>query len=96
MWVARPGSNQSNGDQILPVDWIAVTQRGDYKTNYQLMPGDRLFVSEDKLVAVDTRLGKIIAPFERIFGFTSLGVSTVSSLKNFGGNSGNSNGNIGF
>ena len=41
-----------------------------YKTNYQLMPGDRLFVSEDKLVAVDTRLGKIIAPFERIFGFT--------------------------
>ncbi len=97
MWVARPGSNKCNGDQILPVDWIAVTQRGDYATNYQLMPGDRLFVSEDKLVAVDTKLGKIIAPFERIFGFTSLGVSTVSGIKFFNqsGGFGNNNNNVG-
>ncbi|MEX2317466.1 MAG: polysaccharide biosynthesis/export family protein, partial [Pirellulales bacterium] len=83
MWIARPGRNNCNGDQILPVDWVAVTQRGDSTTNYQILPGDRLFVSEDKLVAVDTRLGKIIAPFERIMGFTSLGVSTVSSIKFF-------------
>src|SRR4029079_12102516 len=46
MWIARPGKNDCNGDQILPVDWPAVTQRGDTTTNYQLMPGDRLFVSE--------------------------------------------------
>jgi polysaccharide export outer membrane protein len=80
MWVARPGANNCNGDQILPVDWVAVTQRGDITTNYQLLPGDRLFVSEDKLVAVDTRIGKLTSPLERILGFTSLGTSTVSSL----------------
>jgi polysaccharide export outer membrane protein len=80
MWVARPGKNNCNGDQVLPVDWLAVTQRGDTTTNYQLLPGDRLFVSEDKLVAIDTHLGKIISPMERILGFTALGTQTVSGL----------------
>jgi polysaccharide export outer membrane protein len=80
MWVARPGANECDGDQVLPVDWLAVTQRGDTTTNYQLLPGDRLYVSEDKLVAVDTKLGKIISPMERILGFTALGTSTVQSL----------------
>jgi polysaccharide export outer membrane protein len=80
MWVARPGGNDFGGDQILPVDWLAITQRGDAMTNYQLLPGDRLFVSEDKLVAIDTQLGKIIAPFERIAGVISLGTSTLSSV----------------
>lgn len=76
MWVARPGVNGSGGDQILPVDWLAVSQRGDITTNYQLMPGDRLYVSEDKLVALDTKIGKIFSPLERLFGFTSLTTST--------------------
>ena len=80
MWVARPGSNECDGDQILPIDWLAVTQRGDATTNYQLLPGDRLYVSEDKLVAIDTKLGKIISPMERILGFTALGTSTAQNL----------------
>jgi polysaccharide export outer membrane protein len=80
MWIARPGSNYCNGDQILPIDWVAVTQRGDITTNYQILPGDRLYVSEDKLVAFDTRLGKIFAPLERMMGFTSLGISTAQSI----------------
>ncbi len=80
MWVARPGKNNCQGDQLLPVDWLAVTQRGDTTTNYQLLPGDRLFVSEDKLVAVDTKLGKLLSPAERILGFTALATSTVSEI----------------
>ena len=80
MWVARPGRNDCGGDQLLPVDWLAVTQRGDVTTNYQLMPGDRLYVSEDKLVAFDTTLGKIFSPLERIFGVTLLGTQTTQRL----------------
>jgi len=76
MWIARPGYNRNGGDQILPVDWLAVTQRGDIKTNYQILPGDRLYVSEDKLVAFDTAFGKLISPFERLFGVTLLGTQT--------------------
>ncbi|MEQ8848754.1 polysaccharide biosynthesis/export family protein [Botrimarina sp.] len=93
MWVARPGGNHCGGDQVLPVDWLAITQRGDTTTNYQLMAGDRLFVSEDKLVAFDTQLGKLIAPVERVFGFTLLGNSVVRTV---GQGSGGGNGFGGF
>jgi polysaccharide export outer membrane protein len=80
MWLARPGYNDCGGDQILPVDWVAITQRGDIKTNYQVLPGDRLYVSEDKLVAFDTAIGKLFSPLERVFGVTLLGTQTVSRL----------------
>lgn len=83
MWLARPGFNEAGGDQILPVDWLAITQRGDISTNYQIMPGDRLFVSEDKLVALDTAFGKFFSPFERIFGVTLLGTQTSQRIKFF-------------
>lgn len=80
MWIARPGPNDCGGDQILPVDWTAVTQRGDVDTNYQILPGDRLFVSEDKLVALDTALAKVFSPIERVFGVTLLGTQTVQRI----------------
>ena len=92
MWVARPGKNDCDGDQLLPVDWLAVTQRGDTTTNYQILPGDRLFVSEDKLVALDTKLGKIISPLERIAGFVALGTSTTQNLVFFNQNGFGNNG----
>jgi polysaccharide export outer membrane protein len=89
MWIARPGYNGCGGDQILPVDWLAITQRGDIATNYQIMPGDRVYVSEDKLVAFDNQMAKIFAPVERLFGLTLLTTQTVSRLVFFdqGGNS---------
>lgn len=83
MWIARPGFNEAGGDQILPIDWIAITQRGDISSNYQLMPGDRLYVSEDKMVAVDTMLAKVFSPMERIFGVTLLGTQTAQRIKFF-------------
>lgn len=83
MWIARPGHNACGGDQLLPIDWVAVTQRGDTTTNYQIMPGDRLYVSEDKLVALDTALAKLISPIERVLGVTLLGTNTAQSIAFF-------------
>jgi len=80
IWVARPGKNAAGCDQILPVDWLGITQRGDVATNYQLLPGDRVYVAADKLVAFDRSLEKVIAPLERIMGFTLLGTGTVTRL----------------
>jgi polysaccharide export outer membrane protein len=77
IWIARPTSDQCDS-QILPVDWYAVTECGSAATNFQLMPGDRLFVSEDKMVAFDNKLAKTFAPFERIMGFSLLTVGTVT------------------
>jgi protein involved in polysaccharide export with SLBB domain len=84
MWIARPGFNECGGDQIMPVDWLGITQRGDVRTNYQILPGDRLYVAEDRLVAIDTALAKLISPVERIFGVTLLGVQTANSFATYG------------
>jgi polysaccharide export outer membrane protein len=88
IWVARPGRTCDGHDQILPVDWCAISQRGDVTTNYQLLPGDRLYIAADKLVSLDTFLGKVIAPIERILGVALLGGSTVFEFKNGGSSSG--------
>lgn len=77
IWIARPTPN-SDHVQILPVDWKSVTAQAGTGTNWQVFPGDRVFIAEDKLVAFDTRLGKMFSPFERIFGFSILGANTVS------------------
>jgi polysaccharide export outer membrane protein len=77
IWIARPVPH-SEQMQILPVDWKAVTAGAVAATNYQIMPGDRVFVAEDRLVALDTNLAKIFAPFERMMGFSLLGVNTAT------------------
>jgi polysaccharide export outer membrane protein len=35
-------------DQIYRIDWFGITQRGDTMTNYQVMPGDRIYVPGGK------------------------------------------------
>ena len=80
IWVARPACGNNQPDQVLPVDWRAVAARGRAETNYQLLPGDRIYVQAYPLVAVDTRLGRLLAPVERVFGFMLLGQSTVRAF----------------
>lgn len=92
VWVARPAPDGC-GDQVMPVDWKAITRRGQTKTNYQILPGDRVFVMSQPLTKADNYLGRVIAPAERIFGVTLLGASTVQTLQgNSGGIFGNNNG----
>ncbi len=79
IWVARP-TPQSCDVQLLPVDWKAITSCGITDTNYQILPGDRVFIAENKYVALDTKLAKFLAPIERTMGFTLLSVGTVSRL----------------
>ena len=77
IWVARPVGN-SNKPVLLPVDWVDITAYGKPDTNYQLLPGDRVFVVEDRFTSLDGTLSKILAPFERIMGFSLLGASTAT------------------
>ena len=39
-----------------------------------------MFIAEDKLVAFDNALIKIISPLERLMGFTLLGTETATRL----------------
>ena len=79
IWIARPVPN-SDQVAVLPVDWQAVTAQGAASTNYQVLPGDRIFVAEDRLVAFDTHLAKLFAPLERGMGFILLSTGTVTRL----------------
>lgn len=47
VWVARPAP-AGGPQQILPVDWAGITQQGVTATNYQLLPGDRVYVKAGK------------------------------------------------
>jgi polysaccharide export outer membrane protein len=82
IWVARPAPpHAGGGDQILPVDWNAIVQCGKTETNYQILPGDRIYVKAQPLVKFDTMLGLILAPVERAFGVTLLGQETIRSFE---------------
>jgi polysaccharide export outer membrane protein len=99
IWIARPVPNSCEV-QMLPVDWRSITESAVASTNYQILPGDRVFIAEDDLVALDTRLAKLFAPWERTFGFTLLTVGTATRLSGKvlrgGGNPGNGGGGGGF
>ncbi len=89
IWVARR-TPQLNEDQILPVDWVGMSQWGITSTNYQLLPGDRVYIKAQRLVTVDRTLARILQPVERLFGVTLLGASTTNQVigrgNGFGGN----------
>ena len=86
IWVARPAPSCVGCFQILPVDWRAITRGAQTDTNYQVFPGDRIYVEADRLIWLDNTLAKILAPVERVFGVTLLGASTVQSIKNLNSN----------
>jgi polysaccharide export outer membrane protein len=80
IWVSRRVPAGWAMDQVLPVDWVAITTRGRTETNFQLFPGDRIYVEAQPLVSIDTYLTRLFAPIERVFGITLLGRGTINSL----------------
>ena len=49
--IARPAPSGFGYEQILPVDYEAIVKGGSAATNYQIMPGDRVFIAEDPVIA---------------------------------------------
>jgi len=84
IWIARPAPGNVGCEQILPVEWDAVVQGGATATNYQIMPGDRLFVAENGVIALTNWLGNITGPLQRLAGVASLTTSSVRSFQTLG------------
>jgi polysaccharide export outer membrane protein len=80
IWVSRPAP-EGGCHQILPVDWRAVVEQADPATNYQILPGDRVFVAAYPLTKLDIVMARMIAPIERAFGVVLLGTSTVNNIR---------------
>jgi polysaccharide biosynthesis/export protein len=80
IWIARPMPGGAGCDAILPVNWKEITAGAATATNYQVLPGDRIFIAGDTLIAIDSTLNRMIAPFERIFGVTLLGTQAIQTI----------------
>jgi hypothetical protein len=42
LWIVRLGKDGKT--HILAIDWAGITQQGQARTNFELLPGDRLFL----------------------------------------------------
>lgn len=84
LWIARPAPNGVGCEQVLPVNWKDITEGASTATNYQLLPGDRLFIAENKYSRFSAIVGNTLQPFERIFGAVSLSTSTLNRIVRFG------------
>src|SRR5208283_3263243 len=54
IWISRPVPHGSGAQQVLSVEWDAVTQRVKAATNYQILPGDRVYVTAPESSPVKT------------------------------------------
>ena len=88
IWMARP-MKRGEPYMRLDVDWRAVSMDAATETNYQLMPGDRVYVDAQNLVKIDIFMAKLFAPVERVLGIILLGRS---AGQNFNNNNNNNNG----
>jgi polysaccharide biosynthesis/export protein len=67
----------------LTVNWREITKGAATATNYQVMPGDRVFIAEDKLIRTTETINRLLQPIERIFGSTLLEVQTIQTMNRF-------------
>ena len=81
MWLVRPAPAGSCEAMVLPVDYKAIVRRGETDTNYQILPGDRLYVKAAPLLTLDAYEGRILAPIDRLFGTALLTTGLISSLQ---------------
>jgi polysaccharide export outer membrane protein len=84
IWIARP-SPETGCFQVLPVDWQEIVRGGKAGTNYQIMPGDRVFIQQDHLLAIEAGIAKLLAPVQKVFEFTLLGADAVQTIQRFPG-----------
>jgi polysaccharide biosynthesis/export protein len=84
MWVARPVAGSEGRPEILPVDWPAIARGGVTDTNYQLMPGDRLYIVDDNLVTANKYLANATEPIRSLLDVTSVGTVMTRTLQTMG------------
>jgi polysaccharide export outer membrane protein len=86
IWISRPAPSDFGCEQILPVDFEAICRGASTATNYQIMPGDRIYVAEDGQIAMNNYITKVTDPIYRFLNIANLGTSTVKSLQTTGRN----------
>lgn len=82
--LVRPAPPGSTCPQLLPVNIAAIMQAGDTTTNYQLMPGDRLYVYRDPIVRTTIFINRLAAPFNSVVNTTLTYAFAARTVKSIG------------
>jgi protein involved in polysaccharide export with SLBB domain len=82
LWLARPGP--CGIDQIMPIDWNGIARGGETATNYQVLPGDRLYVVNEAAVVASDFITTVSGPVNTLLGAGTLGVQTVNGANLLG------------
>ena len=82
--LVRPAPPGACCAQELPVNIAAIMQAGDTTTNYQLLPGDRLFVYRDPIVRTTVFINRLAAPFNTVLNSILTYSFTARSIKSIG------------
>jgi polysaccharide export outer membrane protein len=82
MWLVRPAPAGSCEELVLPIDYKGIVRRGETATNYQILPGDRLYVKAAPLLTLDAYVARVLSPIDRILGTTLLVNGVITSLQN--------------
>ena len=53
-------------------------------TNYQVLPGDRVFIAEDKMIALSNLIARVTKPVEQLLGTVGLASSTTRGIQTLG------------
>jgi polysaccharide export outer membrane protein len=83
--LVRPAPPGACCEQVLPVNYHAITSTGDPTTNYQLMPGDRVVVYRDPIVRGTLFLDRLAAPFSTVinniftYSFAARGIQALNA-----------------
>ncbi len=92
IYVARRVPGPGSKSQMMHVDWKGTAKYGGTATNFQVFPGDRIYICADAWRLTNTWVDKVIAPIERIMGFTLLTTQTIHAIQNKTGGSGSGSG----
>jgi polysaccharide biosynthesis/export protein len=84
IWIARPAPDGNGPEQILPVNWTAIVRDGRTDTNYQIMPGDRIYVADDSLVAMNSAVRAFVDPISKLLGLSNLGTTATMTAETLG------------
>jgi protein involved in polysaccharide export with SLBB domain len=71
IYLARPAPG-GGCDQVFHIDYKSIVECGDTRTNYQLLPGDRIFVSPTKGYKATIAMDNYFTPVERITNLFAL------------------------
>jgi polysaccharide export outer membrane protein len=81
MWLVRPAPEGTCEELVLPIDYHGIVACGKTATNYQILPGDRLYVKAAPLLTIDAYLARVLAPIDRFLGTTLLTEGVISQLQ---------------